>query len=85
MKIFKQMGEVNPDVYIVISNGAWLSPWWLQHCDAVWMINAGDAAGSSRTKELVYRDGVYHNIWMKEKTHYPMNSLFNHSLKGEDG
>lgn len=82
MRIFQQMAKKNPEVYIVISNGAYLSPWWLMHCDAVWMINAGDAAGgSSRTKELVYRDSVYHNIWAKEKTQYPMNALFNHEPK----
>ncbi|MFC4994600.1 hypothetical protein [Rubritalea tangerina] len=82
MKIFKEMGAANPEVYIVISNGAYLSPWWMMHCDAVWMINAGDAAGgANRTGELVYRDEVYHNIWVKENTHYPMNSLFNHEPK----
>lgn len=82
MKIFDKMGDANPFVYIVISNGAYLSPWWMMHCDAVWMINAGDAAGGAkRTDELVYRDNVYHNIWVKEKTHYPMNSLFNHEPK----
>lgn len=82
MRIFQKMAAANPEVYIVISNGAYLSPWWLMHVDAVWMINAGDAAGgSNRTGELVYRDGVYHNIWVKEKTHYPMNSLFNHEPK----
>lgn len=82
MKIFAEMSRVNPDVYIVISNGAYLSPWWLMHCDAVWMINAGDAAGGSdRTGELVYRDGVYHEIWQQDHTHYPMNSLFNHEPK----
>ena len=82
IQIFDAMSEVNPDVYIVISNGAWLSPWWLMHTDSVWMINAGDAAGgSNRTGELVYRDNVYHNIWIKEKTHFPMCSLFNHEPK----
>jgi hypothetical protein len=82
MDIFGRMHQVNPEVYIVISNGAWLSPWWMMHCDTVWMINAGDAAGgSNRTQELVYRDGVYHEIWETEKTHYPMNSLFNHEPK----
>jgi hypothetical protein len=80
--VFQDMARVNPDVYIVISNGAWLSPWWLMHIDAVWMINAGDAAGgSSRTQELVYRDGVYHEIWARENTHFPMHSLFNHEPK----
>ncbi|MDQ8206391.1 hypothetical protein QEH52_02645 [Coraliomargarita sp. SDUM461003] len=82
MKIFKAMSEANPEVYIVISNGAYLSPWWLMHVDAVWMINAGDAAGGSdRTGQLVYRDGIYHDIWVKENTHFPMNALFNHEPK----
>lgn len=82
MRIFKKLGEINPDVYIVISNGAYLSPWWLMYIDAVWMINAGDAArGADRTGELVYRDGVYHEIWKVENTQYPMHSLFNHEPK----
>jgi len=82
IKIFKKMAAVNPDVYIVISNGAYLSSWWLMSVDAVWMINAGDAArAANRTGELVYRDNVYHNIWTKEHTHFPMNSLFNHEPK----
>ena len=80
--IFKQMSEINPKVFIVISNGAWLSPWWLQYIDAVWMINAGDAAGgASRTEQLVYRDSVYYSIWAKDKTQFPMVSLFNHEPK----
>lgn len=87
--IFKKMAEINPEVFIAITNGAYLSPWWLQYIDVVWMINAGDAAGgSSRTAELVYRDGVYYDIWEKEHTKFPMNALFNHEPKkvktGED-
>ncbi len=82
MKIFEKMHKVNPDIYIVISNGAYLSPWWLMYIDAVWMINAGDAAnGSNRTQELVYRDGVYYDTWVNEKTQFPINSVFNHEPK----
>ncbi|MFV0589963.1 MAG: hypothetical protein ACK5M7_01140 [Draconibacterium sp.] len=82
MQIFEKQNEVNPNVYIVISNGAYLSPWWLQYIDAVWMINAGDAAGgSNRSEELVYRDGVYYDTWVKEKTQFPINSVFNHEPK----
>jgi hypothetical protein len=82
MRIFEKMSKANPDVYIVISNGAYLSSWWLMHIDSVWMINAGDAAGgSSRTKELVYRDGKYHEIWGKENTQFPMHAIFNHEPK----
>ena len=82
MKIFAKMAQVNPEVYIVISNGAWLSPWWLMHSDSVWMINAGDAAGgSNRTDELVYRDKIYHDITHTEQTQFPINALFNHEPK----
>lgn len=82
MTIFEKMHKANPDVYIVISNGAYLSPWWLMYIDAVWMINAGDAAGgSNRTQELVYRDGVYYSTWQTEQTQFPINSVFNHEPK----
>lgn len=82
MQLFNAMREVNPEVYIVISNGSWLSPWWLSYVDAVWMINAGDAAGgSSRTEELVYRDGVYQGLVEEDQTQYPLNSIFNHEPK----
>lgn len=88
IRIFKRMGEANPDVYIVISNGAFLSPWWLQHVDAVWMINAGDAAkGEDRTGELVYRDRAYFQLASKtaDNTQFPLNSLFNHEPKKTSG
>lgn len=82
IEIFASMTEANPDVYIVISNGAWLSPWWLMHIDSCWMIMAGDAAGGAdRTGELVYRDGVYHEIVKKENTQFPICAIFNHEPK----
>jgi hypothetical protein len=82
MQIFAAMHEANPDVYIVISNGAWLSPFWLQHIDSVWMINAGDAAGgANRTGELVYRDKVYYDLAVTENTQFPLHSIFNHEPK----
>jgi hypothetical protein len=79
---FAKMHAINPEIYIVISNGAWLSPWWLRHIDAVWMINAGDAAdGADRTGELVYRDSVYHELAVTENTQFPLHSIFNHEPK----
>jgi hypothetical protein len=78
------MGAANPDVYIVISNGAFLSSWWLQSVDAVWMINAGDAAkGADLTGELVYRDAAYYQLASAtaDNTQFPLNSIFNHEPK----
>lgn len=82
MQIFKKQAEVNPEVFLLISNGAWLSPWWLMYVDAVWMINAGDAAGgSSRTAELVYRDERYHEFWTRQSAQFPLSAVFNHEPK----
>ncbi len=82
IQIFKKQAEVNPEVFLLISNGAWLSPWWLMYVDAVWMINAGDAAGgSSRTAELVYRDERYHEFWTRQNAQFPLSAVFNHEPK----
>lgn len=82
MKIFDRMHSTNPNVFISLNNGAYLSPWWLMHADIVWLINSSDAAkGKSRSKELAYRDNIYHGIWKKENTKFPMNSIFNHEPK----
>lgn len=84
MKLFQRMGQANPDIYIVISNGSFLSPWWLQYVDAIWMINAGDAAsGANRSAELIYRDAIYFQLVSPtvDNTQFPLNSIFNHEPK----
>ncbi|MDR1492216.1 MAG: hypothetical protein LBT05_05810 [Planctomycetaceae bacterium] len=85
IQLFNRLAETNPNIYIVISNGSWLSPWWLQHIDSVWMINAGDAAGgSSRNEELVYRDERYHEFWTRQHAQFPLYAIFNHEPKKLD-
>ena len=82
MQIFKRQHEINPNVFTAITNGAFLSPWWLMYADVVWLVNCGDAAGgSNRNAELVYRDGVYFEVFQTENTKFPINSIFNHEPK----
>ena len=82
IRVFNHLTEINPEIFIAITNGAYLSPWWLQYIDVVWLINAGDAAsGNNRTDELVYRDNIYYQIWTEENTKFPMNAIFNHEPK----
>lgn len=82
MQIMSRQHEINPHVFTAITNGAYLSPWWLQYTDVVWLINCGDAAGgSNRSEELVYRDGVYYEVFQTEHTKFPINSIFNHEPK----
>lgn len=85
IRIFQKLGKIDPNIHIVISNGAYLSPWWLMYVDDVWMINAGDAAqGAGRGPQLVYRDGRYYDIWRTKNIQYPMCSVFNHEPKKVD-
>ncbi len=82
IQIFKRQHEVNPNVFTAITNGAFLSPWWLMYVDVVWLINCGDAAGgTTRNAELTYRDGVYFEVFQTENTKFPINSIFNHEPK----
>ena len=82
MQIMLRQHAINPHVFTAITNGAYLSPWWLQYTDVVWLINCGDAAGgSNRSEELVYRDGVYYEVFQTEHTKFPINSIFNHEPK----
>ena len=78
-RIFQAMHQANPDIYILLSNGAWLSPWWLMNADAVWMINAGDGSqGVTRTMQIVYRDERYHMLYVEDQVQFPLASMFNH-------
>ena len=82
MQIMLRQHAINPHVFTAITNGAYLSPWGLQYTDVVWLINCGDAAGgSNRSEELVYRDGVYYEVFQTEHTKFPINSIFNHEPK----
>lgn len=82
MQMMKHQHAVNPHVFTAITNGAYLSPWWLQYTDAVWLINCGDAAGGgNRSEELIYRDGIYHDVFLEENTKFPIHSIWNHEPK----
>jgi hypothetical protein len=78
-RILEAMHQANPDIYVLLSNGAWLSPWWLTHADAIWMINAGDGSpGTTRTPQIVYRDERYHMLYVEDRVQFPLASMFNH-------
>lgn len=83
MQIMRKQHEINPDIFIALTNGAYLSPWWLQYADVIWLINCGDAPRGckNRSEELVFRDGIYHNTFRIENAQYPLSSIFNHEPK----
>ncbi|HTX87607.1 MAG TPA: alpha-galactosidase [Bacteroidales bacterium] len=77
--------KVNPKVYLNITSGTWLSPWWLKYANTIWMqgedygyanipsIHPRDAAMTY--KDLVlYDDLVTHDLW------FPVSNLMTHGI-----
>ncbi|MDP6558027.1 MAG: hypothetical protein QGG71_25395, partial [Pirellulaceae bacterium] len=49
--------ELNPEIFINYTNGAWFSPFWLQHVDCLWMMT-GDSGGSADWPHISLREGA---------------------------
>ena len=65
MQIMRKQHEINPDIFIALTNGAYLSPWWLQYADVIWLINCGDAPRDckDRSEELVFRGYLFERLY----------------------
>jgi hypothetical protein len=73
------------DIFLNITSGTWLSPWWVKHADAIWMQGqdygfADVPSISRRDQSTTYRDSVLyddlkaHNFW------FPVSSLMTHGV-----
>jgi hypothetical protein len=65
-------------VFINVTTGTWLSPWWLQHADSVWMQGADyghDGWGSVRQRSITYKDWRMHIAFRENKAQFPLNAL----------
>jgi hypothetical protein len=84
--IMNSVRKVNPNIYLNITTGTWLSPWWLKYADCIWMQGADYAyaeevpAINDRDKSITYRDAVLWNDLQKQHLLFPMSSLMTHGL-----
>jgi hypothetical protein len=85
VKAFVQLLEAvraeRPDVFLSITTGAWLSPWWLRWADAVF-IGGADYGweeqvphAERRDAAITYRDGVIYNDFRVHGDVFPPSSL----------
>jgi hypothetical protein len=78
--------EVNPNIFINITVGTWLSPWWLMYADCVWM--QGEDYGyaeqvpsvSPRDKAITYRDAVLWDDLRKQDLLFPVSGMMTHGI-----
>jgi hypothetical protein len=79
--ILKSIRAADPHVFLNITTGNWLSPWWLMYADVVFMggldygfLNDVPAV-SERDKAITYRDKVLYDDFRKYAFQFPHNSL----------
>ena len=70
-----------PDIYLNITTGQWLSPWWLMHADCVFMSGADFGwqsdlpSASKRDMAISYRDKVCFDQFVRFNQQFPLNSI----------
>ncbi len=82
--------QVHPHIFLNITSGTWLSPWWLKYADCIWMQGEDYAYAENvpclteRDKAITYRDGVLWDDYRKQDLVFPMSSLMTHGIiKGQ--
>ncbi|EHO42426.1 hypothetical protein Calab_2819 [Caldithrix abyssi DSM 13497] len=86
IEILKALRAEKPDIFIDITVGTWLSPWWLQYADAVWMTGAdyGHAeevpAFSERDKAITFRDYTLYKDFVVNQFQFPLSNVMTHGI-----
>ncbi len=76
----------DPNVFLNITTGMWLSPWWLRYADTVWM--GGEDSGylasvpalAPRQSAVSYRDSVLCQDFVAHQAQFPISSLMTHGI-----
>jgi hypothetical protein len=84
--ILKRLRAQDPKVFLNITTGMWLSPWWLRYTDTVWMGGADSGYLPSvptlaqRQSAVSYRDSVLYDDFVAHKAQFPLSSLMTHGI-----
>lgn len=76
----KAVRNENPDIFLNITSGTWLSPWWIKFANMIWM--QGDDYGyanvpsiSRRDRAITYRDFSLYQDYGKNDFWFPISNL----------
>ncbi|PJJ75430.1 melibiase [Thermoflavifilum aggregans] len=77
--------KLNPDMYINITSGTWMSPWWLKIADQIWMQGADYGFSTtpsilSRDAAMTYKDMVLYDDYRMHDVWFPMNHVMTHGI-----
>ena len=75
----------HPDVYLNVTSGTWLSPWWLKWANQIWM-QSGDYGFSDvpslsrRDAAMTYRDLSLYKDFTTENLWFPISNMMTHGI-----
>lgn len=76
---------VNPNVFLNITSGTWLSPWWMSYGNQIWM-QGGDygfadiPSVNQRDASMTYKDMVLYDDFYKQDDWFPISNLMTHGI-----
>src|SRR5579872_266946 len=78
--------SIAPNTFIAITSGMWLSPWWTQYADAVWLGGNDQRIAeqypglSPHDLEITYRDSVMYDDLRNKQYAFPFSSVMTHGF-----
>ncbi len=75
----------NSDVFLNITSGTWLSPWWLKYANTIWMQGsdygyANVPSISQRDRAMTYRDTILYDDLVERGFWFPLANLMTHGI-----
>ncbi|MCU0276756.1 MAG: alpha-galactosidase [Acidobacteria bacterium] len=81
----REARAADPGMFLNITSGTWLSPWWLRFADQIWM--GGEDYGwadvpslSPRDAAITYRDSVLYDDFRVQDLWFPVANLMTHGI-----
>jgi len=81
----KAVRETDPSVYLNITSGTWLSPWWVKYANRIWMQGADYGYAdvpviSQRDGAITYRDFILYDDLRQQEWWFPVSNLMTHGI-----
>jgi hypothetical protein len=81
----KSVREKNPDIFLNITSGTWLSPWWVKYANTIWMQGqdygyADVPSIGQRDGAITYKDFVLYEDFRLKDLWFPISNLMTHGI-----
>jgi Melibiase len=81
----KAVRAVNPNEFLNITSGTWMSPWWMQYANQIWMQGAdygfADVPSvNERDGAVTYKDFVLYDDFHNQDVWFPVSNLMTHGI-----